>query len=255
MNDFYVYAWRRPDTGALFYVGKGRMARDAQLKDHNQIFMRIVRKLERHGLRPSVERLHENLTEEQAFSIERQLIAESGRINLNTGTLANLTDGGEGSSGTVVGEATRLKVGKASRSRWADDSYRNRLSQVQRERYENQELREQSALHTTLQWQDNVTRERRTISIRATRQTATSRQRTSVVSKLSPPTAANKSGFKGVFFSKAASKWTCQIKLEGKPKHLGLFPTPEEAALAYDRAAYAAWGSDCYLNFPDKIAA
>lgn len=255
MTDFYVYAWRRPDTGVFFYVGKGRKARDSQLKDHNPIFMRIVRKLERNGLAPCVERLHENLTEAQAFEIERQLIVEYGRLNLKTGTLANLTDGGEGASGTIVGAATRLKVSETSRSRWADNDYRERVAQTQRTRFEDPEVREQNAHHTTLQWQDPVTRERRTLSIRATRQSASSRQRTSEIARLSPPTAANKSGFKGVFFSNAASKWTCQIKLEGKPKHLGLFQTPEEAAVAYDQAAFAAWGSDCYLNFPDRIAA
>lgn len=26
MNNFYVYTWTRPDTGEVFYVGKGRVA-------------------------------------------------------------------------------------------------------------------------------------------------------------------------------------------------------------------------------------
>lgn len=64
-------------------------------------------------------------------------------------------------------------------------------------------------------------------------------------------TASPRNGFKGVFPLHA--KWMARIKLEGKPCYLGSFQTPEHAALAYDQAAYAAWGDACYLNFPDKI--
>lgn len=46
----------------------------------------------------------------------------------------------------------------------------------------------------------------------------------------------NTSGFKGVYFSKAAQKWAAQIKLNGKPRYLGLYPTPEEAHAAYIKA-------------------
>ena len=44
-DDYYVYAWRRPDTGEIFYIGKGRLRRDSCLKRHNAIFMEIVSKL------------------------------------------------------------------------------------------------------------------------------------------------------------------------------------------------------------------
>jgi hypothetical protein len=44
--------------------------------------------------------LHENLTENEAFDIEKRLITEYGRLD-NTGCLINLTDGGEGVSGLI----------------------------------------------------------------------------------------------------------------------------------------------------------
>ena len=52
----------------------------------------------------------------------------------------------------------------------------------------------------------------------------------------------NTSGFKGVTWEKAASKWRAQIYLNGKNRHLGLFVTPEEAHQAYCQAAVEFYG-------------
>jgi hypothetical protein len=43
--------------------------------------------------------------------------------------------------------------------------------------------------------------------------------------------------------------WTAEISVNGKYEYLGLFQTPEQAALAYDDAALKAWGEFAYLNF------
>ena len=47
----------------------------------------------------------------------------------------------------------------------------------------------------------------------------------------------NKSGYKGVSFSKASGKWYAHAKLNGKSKHLGSFILPQDAAKAYERFA------------------
>ena len=47
----------------------------------------------------------------------------------------------------------------------------------------------------------------------------------------------NKSGFKGVHWSKQANKWVAKITLNHKTKHLGRFDTAEDAHLAYCAAA------------------
>jgi hypothetical protein len=68
------------------------------------------------------------------------------------------------------------------------------------------------------------------------------------------PTASNKSGFKGVSFNKEKGKWCAFIRADQKTQRfLGWFVDREDAARAYDQVAYAAWGTDCFLNFPDEI--
>ena len=82
-NDYYVYLYLR-ENGTPYYVGKGRGSR-AYRKES-----------------PPIDRIMlvlTNLTEEQAFSNEKEFIKWYGRLDINTGILENKTDGGEGSSG------------------------------------------------------------------------------------------------------------------------------------------------------------
>lgn len=61
-------------------------------------------------------------------------------------------------------------------------------------------------------------------------------------------------GFKGVFLSHHKTKpWRSKIQIlgSGKSRSLGYFKTAEDAARAYDAAASAQFGADCYLNFPE----
>lgn len=46
----------------------------------------------------------------------------------------------------------------------------------------------------------------------------------------------NKSGHKGVSWDSLSGNWRAQISVNGKSKYLGLFATPTEAAIAYNKA-------------------
>lgn len=91
-NKFYVYGYLRED-GTPYYIGKGRNGRATKSygrsfhppEDKNRIVF-----------------YKDNLSEDEAFDLEKQLIAEYGRKNNNTGILHNKTPGGEGLSHNAI---------------------------------------------------------------------------------------------------------------------------------------------------------
>jgi hypothetical protein len=66
-----------------------------------------------------------------------------------------------------------------------------------------------------------------------------------------PAPKNNTSGFKGVHWHKQGNAYRARIKVNGKNIHLGLFPTPTEAARAYDQAARKYFGEFARTNFGD----
>lgn len=61
-------------------------------------------------------------------------------------------------------------------------------------------------------------------------------------------TINNKSGFKGVHWSKKSAKWVSQISKEGSRFNLGSFDNKEDAAKAYNKKALELFGEFAYLN-------
>lgn len=58
--------------------------------------------------------------------------------------------------------------------------------------------------------------------------------------------------FKGARWEKQSEKWRSSIRIHGQHKHLGIFGSEQEAALAYDAAAKIYFGEFALLNFPDQ---
>jgi len=56
------------------------------------------------------------------------------------------------------------------------------------------------------------------------------------------------SGYKGVYWHRAISKWCAQITIDGRCMHLGLFLVKKQAALAYNEAAKQYFGEFACLN-------
>jgi hypothetical protein len=101
---FYVYEHIRPDTGAIFYVGKGCKNRCNETHNRNGYWNNVVNKS--NGF--SVRKIVENVDKELAFLVEMERINQLKRLGFK---LANLTNGGEGSSNPS--EETRRKMSES----------------------------------------------------------------------------------------------------------------------------------------------
>ncbi len=64
--------------------------------------------------------------------------------------------------------------------------------------------------------------------------------------------ATNTSGFTGVTRISRSAKWQATIQVDGRRRYLGLFATPEAAALAYDAAARQYFGAFARPNFTNE---
>lgn len=62
----------------------------------------------------------------------------------------------------------------------------------------------------------------------------------------------NRYGYKGIRFdAKYGGRWYASIRIDGARTHLGVWPTAEDAARAYDRAARQHHGAFARYNFPE----
>lgn len=111
-NEFYVYGYIDPRTAEYIYVGKGMELRAyIHLKNcKNKLLRNKIKAIRAAGMQPNVVFFACDISEELAFELEKKFIAEYGRIVLGTGTLCNVSDGGEGSSGLVMSPEQRARV-------------------------------------------------------------------------------------------------------------------------------------------------
>lgn len=107
MNTFYTYLWLRED-GSPYYVGKGHNRRGLDSDGH---------RMNAPGTKDRI-LIQEFLDEKAAFEAEKFLIGYYGRLDLGTGCLLNLTDGGVGgTTGYKHTEDAKKRIGKASSER------------------------------------------------------------------------------------------------------------------------------------------
>jgi len=104
---YYVYSYLREDYSP-YYIGKGSGKR-AYTKGPKEV------KPPRDKSRVRI--IKADLTEEEAFLLEKLYILMFGRIDLDTGILRNKSDGGDGASGAIRSEETREKLRQANLNR------------------------------------------------------------------------------------------------------------------------------------------
>lgn len=112
MWQYCVYMHRKASNGEPFYIGKTKRHKCGEfsrvyLKGRNKIWNNIERK---HGFVAEI--IAHCINDVEAQRLEMELIKGIGRLNLGTGTLTNLTDGGDGHAGIIASKILRVKRSK-----------------------------------------------------------------------------------------------------------------------------------------------
>lgn len=120
-----VYQHIRLDTNKVFYVGISLKYRRAYEKAsrRNNIWTKIASKSDF-----KVEILKEDITWEEACKLEIELISKYGRIDLGTGSLANLTNGGEGTINRIQPKEEKEKRANSIRGMKRTEETRRKIS-------------------------------------------------------------------------------------------------------------------------------
>lgn len=186
---FYVYVYRDPrplKRDQPVYVGKGTGDRDIShwsKGSHNKPFQDFISHLKQRGLVAPCERVFETEVEAEAFAKEIELIALYGRRNTDTGTLFNLTDGGEGGSGTIRTAAHKAMDSKFSTEHWQQPEYRAKIVASQKAVQGTPEARAMKSENSAEAWTNPKTREKRQTGIKRSRSTTESKAKTSAQAK------------------------------------------------------------------------
>ena len=120
-----VYQHIRKDTNQIFYIGIGKTIASAKSKNgRNNYWKNIVKKTEY-----DIEILHTDLTWDEACELEKKYIKQYGRVDIGTGILSNMTDGGDGNNNyspevieKMVYKKRGIKLKKEHRQKISDNS-------------------------------------------------------------------------------------------------------------------------------------
>jgi hypothetical protein len=152
MFEFYVYIYLNPLKPGKYnygrfefgfepiYIGKGTKNRiDFHIYEALQIGnktgkcawatkkVHTIRKISNNGLEPIRYKLFDTITESSAFRLEKYFISLIGRSDLKLGPLCNLTDGGDGVSGTKWSDERRTYMSKLMTGRSATSGMEGKL--------------------------------------------------------------------------------------------------------------------------------
>jgi hypothetical protein len=108
---YCVYFHLKKNSDEVFYVGIGTLSRAKDLTGRSKFWKHVY---EKHGC--DIQIKHEGLTWIEACDLERIYIAEFGRRDIQTGTLVNHTDGGEGNYGWVPTDEHKIKLSEANKA-------------------------------------------------------------------------------------------------------------------------------------------
>ena len=151
---FYVYVDYRKDDGRPFYVGKG-LEKRVKLEKRNPFHTNIKNK---HGFIREI--VFESYNEQESLEKEVQLIQElQTHIDHGNGG-ANITLGGDGTSGYKYTKEQKEKRSESSKKMWEDPEIREKLREANKKRWEDPEYREKMSESNKKMWGDPEHREK-----------------------------------------------------------------------------------------------
>lgn len=117
-----------------FYVGKGKNKRCEEHLWKSRLNSscyksRKINKIIQQGYTPIILKLAENLNENEAFQLEKELILIIGRNDIGIGPLTNLTNGGEGISGLIKTEIHRKNLSISAIGRKNSEEAKQKISE------------------------------------------------------------------------------------------------------------------------------
>lgn len=124
-NNTVVYRHVRLDTNEVFYIGIGTEKRPYR-KDKRSKFWKVI--IDKTDYRVDI--MFYDMSWEEACEKEKELIQLYGRRDLGTGTLVNLTDGGDGTYGMTHSKQSRAKISKSLLGRCVSSQTRKLLSDM-----------------------------------------------------------------------------------------------------------------------------
>ena len=148
----YIYRHIRLDKNEPFYIGIGtdsKYQRAYSKQSRNIFWNRVVSKTDY-----EVEILLDNLTKDEAKIKEIEFIALYGKKIDKTGILTNISDGGDGNSGSKHTEEAKLKIGlsnkfkdysKFDRSYMQTKEYKDKVSKINKGRKMPDSMREKTS--------------------------------------------------------------------------------------------------------------
>jgi hypothetical protein len=133
---WYVYILYDPRNNKPFYVGKGTKRRLSTTINPNQtgnglkrLFLEEIQAI---NLKPTIEIVGEFKEESDALAVEKNLVANFGRIIKGTGCLTNYSEGGECSNAGWIPSAYTRKLWSTQRRgvRQKDEHVRARVEKT-----------------------------------------------------------------------------------------------------------------------------
>lgn len=134
-KDFYVYRYTCPIRNQVIYIGKGTRKRAyAHLRRRDMHpFVQRIQWICKQGEQPIIDFVCKGVDEELAFLVEIEAISKYKRKDISGGTLLNLTDGGEGASGTIVSPEVAKARGAKNKGKKRTEEVRQRMRAIQNE--------------------------------------------------------------------------------------------------------------------------